>query len=193
MEKWLVLYSSVSGNTASVAAAMLEAAPPGSVCKNIKDVEDPAGELAEYGVVAAGYWLKLGGPDMLMRQFLPQITSKQVILFETHGTMPKSEHAVTAVARAAYLLGKDCEVLGTFGCQGKINPALLAKRHGSAADDPHGPSEANKERWASAALHPNEADFAAVRAFAGAMVKKIQTLQRYREKIQAKAGGSFPG
>ena len=170
---------------------MLQAAPPGSVCKNIKDIKDPAGELANYGIVAAGYWLKLGGPDMLMQQFLPHITGKQVILFETHGTMPKSEHAVTAFARAAYLLGKDCEVLGTFGCQGKINPVLLAKRHGSAADDPHGPSEANKERWASAAVHPNEADFAAVREFAGLMAKKILVLKRYREKALAKTSSSF--
>ncbi|MGL5270450.1 MAG: flavodoxin family protein, partial [Selenomonadaceae bacterium] len=128
MGKWLILYSTITGNTRMVAEAMLAAAPPGSLMQDIRDLDLKELRNPDYEVIAAGYWLKRGGPDLQMTKVLPQISDRQIVLFQTHGALAGSEHAVTAFARAGYLLGDNCEILGTFSCQGKINPRLLERR-----------------------------------------------------------------
>ena len=181
MGKWLVVYSSVTGNTKMVAEAIAKAA--GGDLFSVQEVQE---DLSAYEVVAVGYWLRLGGPDPLMMKFLPKVHDKQVAFFETHGTMPGSEHAVTAFARAAYLLGTGCNILGTFGCQGKINPVLLEKRKQAAPDDPHGGAE-SLERWRMAASHPDHEDLMGAAAFVENLLHKLELRKRFLEK---KAGSS---
>ena len=134
MGKWAVIYSSVTGNTRTIAEAIAEQAGDADVfC-----VQDAPEDLSSYEVVALGYWLRLGQPDPLMLKYLPKVRDAQVVFFQTHGTSPTSEHAITSFARAGYNLGPGCTILGTFGCRGKINPAMLAKRKNAGPDDPHG-------------------------------------------------------
>jgi len=186
MGKWLILYSTITGNTRMVAEAMLAAAPPGSFMQDIRELDLKELRDPNYEVIAAGYWLKRGGPDLQMIKVLPQISNRQIVLFQTHGALPGSEHAVTAFARAGYLLGENCEILGTFSCQGKINPRLLERRLGLAESDPHAPTQANKARWAAAAGHPNEEDFSAVQAFVRKMQRKAEALARFQDETQLK-------
>lgn len=180
MGKWLVIYSSVTGNTKCVAEAMAEKMQDADVFSVDKVPED----FSMYEVVVIGYWLRRGTPDERTQAFLPTIHDKAVALFETHGAQPYSEHTITAFARAAYLLGEGCNILGTFACQGKINPALIAMRKRGGADDPHANTEENAARWALAAGHPNEVDLAAAADFAGRLYQKLETWKKYHEKIQ---------
>jgi flavodoxin len=179
MGKWGVFYSSVTGNTKMIAEKIAETADAADVLP----VEEMPDDLSGYEVVALGYWLRLGGADPKMMQYLPKVKDSTVILFETHGTDPGSEHAITAFARAAYLLGEGCEILGTFGCQGKINPALIEKRRNASPDDPHGGTKAI-ERWQRAESHPNEEDLAAATDFVTQMKRKLMLRQKYREHKQ---------
>ena len=139
MGKWLVVYSSVTGNTKKVAEAMAQAAKEA----DLFSVDEVPEDLSGYEVVLAGYWLRRGGPDPKMARFLPRVAGRQVVFFQTHGTMPGTEHAVTAFARAALLLGEGCSILGTFSCQGKINPVLIKKRKKAGPEDPHANSAEN--------------------------------------------------
>ena len=177
--KWGVFYSSVTGNTKLIAEKIAEAAGDA----DLRPVEEMPGDLSPYEVVALGYWLRLGGADPKMMKYLPKVKNATVLLFETHGTDPGSEHAVTAYARAAYLLGEGCEILGTFGCQGRINPALIEKRKNSSPSDPHGGPEA-RERWQRAANHPNEEDLAAATEFVSKMKHKLLLRQKYIQQKQ---------
>ena len=179
MGKWGVFYSSVTGNTKMIAEKIAEAAGGA----DLLPVEEMPENLSGYEVVALGYWLRLGGADPKMMRYLPKVKDSTVILFETHGTDPGSEHAITAFARAAYLLGEGCEILGTFGCQGKINPALIEKRRNASPDDPHGGTKA-MERWQRASSHPNEEDLAAAADFVAQMKRKLMLRQKYREHQQ---------
>lgn len=179
MGKWGVFYSSVTGNTRMIAEKIAEAAGEAEVLP----VEEMPEDLSSFEVVALGYWLRLGGPDPKMMQYLPKVKDATVLLFETHGADPGSEHAITAYARAAYLLGEGCEILGTFGCQGRINPALLEKRKNAAQDDPHGGVEA-RERWKRAESHPDEEDFATAAEFVSQMKRKLMLRQKYMERKQ---------
>ena len=61
-------------------------------------VQDAPTDLSAYDVVALGYWLRRGGPDDLMKTYLPKVKDACVLLFQTHGTDVGSEHAVTSHA-----------------------------------------------------------------------------------------------
>ena len=185
MGKWLVVYSSVTGNTKQIAEAMAAAAEDADLFA----VQDAPEDLSAYEVVLAGYWLRRGAPDARMAAFLPKLHGKEVALFETHGAQLHSEHTITAFARAAYLLGPDCGVLGTFACQGRINPALIEMRKKAGPDDPHANTGENAARWASAATHPDTADLAAAQDFVRHMYKKLEVRRRYMQQEQKKHGG----
>ena len=174
MRKWAVIYSSTTGNTKIIAEEIASEAGA-----DLFRAQDAPADLSSYEVVALGYWLRRGGPDDLMKAYLPRVTGRRVILFQTHGADVGSEHAVTSFARSAYLLGAGCEILGTFSAQGKLAPALIARRKKSTPDDTHNSLEA-QERWLRAADHPNEEDRAAARAFVHKMEHKLDLLEKFR-------------
>ena len=178
MGKWLVVYSSVTGNTKKVAEAMAQAAKEA----DLFSVDEVPEDLSGYEVVLAGYWLRRGGPDPKMARFLPRVAGRQVVFFQTHGTMPGTEHAVTAFARAALLLGEGCSILGTFSCQGKINPVLIEKRKKAGPEDPHANSAENAARWAAAANHPDTRDLQAAADFVQGLYRKLLLRARFAEK-----------
>ena len=124
-----------------------------------------------------------------MKAYLPKVRNACVILFQTHGADVGSEHAVTSFARAAYLLGEDTEILGTFSAQGKLAPALIARRRKSDPDDTHNSPEA-RERWVRAAEHPNEEDRAAAREFVHKMEHKLDLLEKFRREQAARRHAS---
>ena len=178
MSRWAVIYSSLTGNTKAIAEKIAGAAGEA----DLFEVKNVPADLSKYEVVAIGYWLKRGGADPLTSELLPKIQNANVVLFETHGAEPKSEHTITAFARAAHLLGEGCKILGTFGCQGKVNPAMIEQRLKTAkADDPH---LGSIERWKKAANHPNEEDFQAAEEFVASMKRKLILLKKYEEKAK---------
>ena len=77
MGKWLVVYSSVTGNTRQVAQAMADAAEDAELFS----VDAVPEDLTAYEVVLAGYWLRRGGPDPKMTRFLPKVRGKEVVFF----------------------------------------------------------------------------------------------------------------
>ncbi len=181
VSKWAIIYSSVTGNTKMVAEAIAGAAEHADVFR----VQDAPQDLSNYDIVAIGYWLRLGQPDPLTLQYLSQVENARVVFFQTHGAEVNSEHAITSFARAGYHLGRNCEILGTFGCQGKINPAMLEKRKNAPADDPHGGAAA-MERWQRAASHPDDADLAAAVQMVAAMERKLMMRERYLARKRKK-------
>lgn len=180
MRKWAVIYSSTTGNTKAIAEEIASASSG-----DIFRVQDAPTDLSAYDVIALGYWLRRGGPDNLMKAYLPKVTGRSVLLFQTHGADVGSEHAVTSFARAAYLLGANCEILGTFSAQGRLAPALIARRKKSDPDDTHNSPEA-QERWVRAADHPNEEDRAAARTFVDKMEHKLDLLEKFRRVQEEK-------
>ena len=180
MRKWAVIYSSTTGNTKAIAEEIA-----GTAGADIFRVQDAPTDLSAYEVVALGYWIRRGGPDDLMKAYLPKVRGASVVLFQTHGADVGSEHAVTSFARSAYLLGENIEVLGTFSAQGKLAPALIARRKKSDPDDTHNSPEA-QERWVRAAEHPNEEDRAAAREFVHKMEHKMDLLEKFRRAQEEK-------
>ena len=98
--KVLIAYSSRTGNTRRVAEALAKAAPEGSLLARVEDTPSADG----FDVVFAGYWLDRGGPDAKAKEFLHSLHGKHVVLFETMGADPRSEHAYTGFANAGTAL-----------------------------------------------------------------------------------------
>ncbi len=177
MHKWQVVYSSVTGNTRRIAEMMAA-----EVDATVVEVEKATPGDAE--IVAVGYWLWRGGPDPKTAAFLPQLHDVDVVLFETHAADNRSEHAVTAFARAAYLLGTGCRILGTFECQGQVSAAIRAKHEKLAANDPH----AKAGGWKTSIGHPDAADLEAAADFARKMENKRERLDAFEARMAAKKG-----
>ena len=100
--KFLIVYSSRTGNTRQVAEALYAAAPDGSTISNVETA--PAAD--DYDVIFVGYWMDRGTADEKSKAYLRTLTKKKVVLFETMGASPASEHAYTGFANAATCLSE---------------------------------------------------------------------------------------
>ena len=121
--KTLVVYSSQSGNTKKLAAAVYESIAGD---KEIFSVEK-APEPDNFDLIAVGFWLQAGKPDPKTQEYLPKIgKGKKLFLFATHGATPESEHAKNAMEFAKGL-APNANLTGQFSCQGRVNPKVLEK------------------------------------------------------------------
>lgn len=120
--KYLITYSSQSGNTEKLARSLGGSLPGQAEIKPLAEASD----LADYQAVVVGFWLKGGQPDPQTAEFLARVGSQKLFLFATHGAAAGSDHVNGALA-AAKKMADRAEVVGSFTCQGEVNPDLLAK------------------------------------------------------------------
>lgn len=154
--KSMVVYSSRTGNTKAVAAAIQPAMPEGCEIYPVGEAPDSA----NYDLVAVGFWVDKGTADAQAKQYLSGITGKKIILFGTLGAYPDSDHARDSMARAAMLLPQGNSLLGTFICQGRVDPKLTERFKDLPAGHPHAPTPESLARHRAASSHPDEEDFA---------------------------------
>lgn len=120
--KALVVYSSQSGNTKKLAQAASEALEG-----QVDLAETGAKPSADgYDLVVCGFWLKAGSPDPATAEFLPGLSGQKLFLFATHGAAAGSDHAKAAMAKAQEM-AQGAQLVGSFSCQGAVNPGLLEK------------------------------------------------------------------
>ncbi len=150
--KALVVYSSQSGNTKKLAEAVYEVLPDEKEIHPVDEAPEPSG----YDLVAVGFWFKSGDPDPKSAEYLKKISGTKLFLFATHGAAPDSDHARKGM-EAAKALAKGAEIVGTFNCQGVVNPGLLEKVK----------TRPNPPEWIgdadSAVGHPDENDLNALK------------------------------
>lgn len=152
----LVLYSSRTGNTKKVAEAIQSALPEGTPCLSM--AEAPA-DLSAYDLIFAGYWVDRGTANAEAKTFLEGLHHKNVALFATLGADPTSDHAQKSLDEGAKLLPKETDVVGTFICQGAVDPKIIEMMYKKFPEGhPHGRSPERDARHAEAAKHPDEAD-----------------------------------
>lgn len=161
MKEIAIVYSSKTGNTEKVARALQAAAA--ERCDIFRADGDL--DLDGYKLIFVGYWLDRGEPDAVMKQLLPRLENKKVVLFQTLGAEPYSEHGMVAFANAGRFLGRGCKVLGVLSVRGAIDPQLIAAMRKAPAGSPHAPTPEAEARWAAASTHPDAADLADAAAY----------------------------
>ncbi|WP_293659815.1 flavodoxin family protein [uncultured Phascolarctobacterium sp.] len=169
MMKILVMYSSLTGNTAKVAAAIHTALPSGSVLAKIT----PQLDMRNYDLIFAGFWVDKGTADQAAKTALLGLQNKKVALFATLGAAPNTIHAQNCLQEAAALLHESNTLLGSYYCQGKIDPQLLERFKSLTADHPHALTPEATARHQAAATHPDAADLQAAGIFAKNILAKL--------------------
>lgn len=152
--KILITYSSRTGNTKKVAEAIHEEFKD---CSEIMPIEDVK-EVVGYDYVFVGFWADKGTADEKAGKFMATVEGHKCAIFATLGAYPYSIHAHEILVNASKLLSEKNKVLGSFICQGPVDPALLEKFKSFPKDNPHYPNEAAQLRHKIAAEHPNEED-----------------------------------
>ena len=120
--KSLILYSSQSGNTRKLADSVYAAL---SGDREICPVDEAPNELADFDLIAVGFWFQGGKPDSKTNRFLPLLAGRKIFLFATHGAAKGSVHAQQGMA-AAKELAAGATVIGTYSCQGEVSQKVLA-------------------------------------------------------------------
>lgn len=161
MQDILIVYDSKTGNTEKVAKALADGA--GARCVLAKVDEAPSAEA--FAVIVAGFWVDRGAPNAKMKKYLSTLHNKKLVLFQTLGAEPASDHAVSALVNAGVALNSDCKVLGTLSIQGAIDPALIDMMRKMPAGGAHSASPESEARWAAASTHPDAEDLAKARSF----------------------------
>ncbi|SUP37187.1 flavodoxin family protein [Veillonella criceti] len=162
--KSIVIYSSRTGNTKQVAEAILTALPEGTACVPVN--EAPA-DLTAYDIVFMGFWADQGNADKAAQAVLKRIDTDKVALFATLGVPPMLPHAKETMVAATGLLPKGQTPVGTFMCQGKVDPKVIEMMYKMFPEGhPHGRSAERDERHRLGATHPDENDLANAVAFA---------------------------
>jgi flavodoxin len=162
--KTLIVYTSLTGNTKKVAEAIAQAIGNSDLYP-IAECPDPT----DYPLVLVGFWVDRGQADAKTQAFLSELKNKSLAIFFTLGAYPDSPHADEVVKVTEELLLKgDNELLGSFRCQGKVDPALLERmKKMLPPDHPHAMmTDERKARLEEAAKHPNDEDLMKAKAFA---------------------------
>ena len=161
--KSLIVYSSKSGNTKKLAEAIRDILPGEKVLKTMEVNPTTDG----YDLVCAGFWFQAGKPDHQAATFLTSCKSGKLFLFATHGAANESGHAANGMATAK-LLAASSEILGSFHCQGEVNPKLIEKARSMDSPPP----------WISDAPlangHPNTDDIDALKKEVQSILARIQ-------------------
>lgn len=160
--KVLVAYYSETGNTEKIARAIYESIE--KVDKQLLPIQEIA-DVEEYNLIFCGFPVQASSVPPKFELFLKKLPKeKKVAFFATHGSLRGGQLALTAFDYAASLVAG--QVIGTFGCRGKVKTSLLEALM----------SKPEHKAWAEeaqgAATHPDKADLEDGEEFAKKMVKK---------------------
>jgi flavodoxin I len=161
--KALVTYYSESGNTEKLAQAIYD-----GIELSEKDIL-PIGEVKDiggYDLIFCGFPVQASSLPGKAESFIRNIPQgKKLALFATHGSLRGGQLAITAFYYAMSLAPK-ATILGTFGCRGEVKPGIIE----ALMKKPEHKGWAIEAR--SAAGHPDKADLADGKEFAGLMARK---------------------
>jgi len=146
--KYMVVYSSKSGNTKKLAEEIFRQLPEDKEFADVADAPNPGG----YDVICVGFWLKGGEPDPASQGYLKKCAGHKLFLFATHGAAKNSNAARRGINRAMEL-AEGATILGSFSCQGEV-PAEVIKTAAAKVPKPDWVDDAP-----AAQGHPSKEDF----------------------------------
>ena len=173
--KTLIIYSSKTGNTRSIAEAIHEALPDSDILP-VENAPAPETLPGEYGMVCVGYWVDKGGPDAAMTAFMETVETKNVGVFCTLAYWADSAHAHDALAAGVALVKEKNRVLGGYVCNGAMSQAMIDRFRANGTSGPHSASPANEARWALMKDHPTAAEIALAAERFNERLRLLQTL-----------------
>jgi flavodoxin len=175
-ESGLIEYSSMTGNSRKLAEGIRRGLAEGGIPARIAAVEEkPGAEDAPWALI--GFWADRGNADQKALEYIRSLEGRKIGLFGTLGADPGSNHARELAKKTEALAAEKNICLGSFLCQGKIDPALTEQFKKFPPDHPHAMNEERRKRHEEAAKHPDEADIAAAVRACRKMLETVPAAQ----------------
>ncbi|MFP4533163.1 MAG: flavodoxin family protein [Desulfobacterales bacterium] len=166
----IVVYSSRTGNTLKVAQAVYEALPSPRALFPVDDAPDPDA----YDFIALGFWVDKGTADEKARRYLEKLKGKPIFLFGTLGAYPDSDHGKKCMENVKALAAGN-QILGTFLCQGRVDPEMIKWMEENLQHDPHhAMTPERRARLREAERHPDTDDLNAAENRVRGALNKMQ-------------------
>ena len=157
LQKTLVTYSSLTGNTKKVAEKIYEIVDGEKTIISLNEINSVS--YNEYDRIIIGFWVDKGTADKRTREFIKKLSGKKVAYFGTLGADPVSDHGKTVRERVSALCNENNTLFGEFLCRGKIDPKLVEKMGKFPLKLIHPLTPERLQRIEDAKPHPNEKDF----------------------------------
>lgn len=154
--KTLVIYSSVTGNTGTLARAIATALPGHVDLHSVYRAPPAAG----YELLLLGFWVYRRKPDPRALRYMKELQGQNVAVFGTLAAWPHSEHARAVLAHARHALSGN-RYLGEFLCLGKLSRKRFLRAMDPACRDYRHPRTPERiRRLQEGQKHPDAADLA---------------------------------
>ena len=155
MEKYAIIYASVTGNTEKLAHAICNMLPS----EDCVYFGKPDGKALEAGRLYIGFWTDKGGCDAGLADFLATIEKKEIFLFGTAGFGGEEEYFNRIMENVEKKINDSNVVIGRYMCQGKM-PVSVRERYEKMMQTPSMKTKAEDllENFDRAVSHPDDAD-----------------------------------
>lgn len=164
MLDYLVLYSSETGNTKQVANEIFNAIPGTS--KELLDIKDYHYDK-DAKLYFVGFRTHKGTCDMNILSFLGSLHEKRIALFGTCGMGKNEEYFHTIVNNVSVFISDDCELMGSYICQGKMPASVKQKYEAMLLSNPEESQRitAMISNYDEASKHPTDEDLVGAQSF----------------------------
>lgn len=172
MLDFLILYSSITGNTKKIATSIFNAIPGTS--KELCDIKNFHYDK-EANVYFVGFWTNRGSCDMNILTLLSSLHNKKIALFGTCGMGQNPIYFHSIANNVSAFIAEDCEYLGSYFCQGKMPHSILEKYEMLKKKNPEESSSIDKmiENYNEALSHPNDQDFTEAQNFTNNILSAV--------------------
>ena len=154
-ERYSIIFSSKTGNTAELANAIRDALPQEN-CDyfGTSEIEEPVSEM-----LYIGFWTDQGNADKSALELLQRIKNKKVFLFGTAGFGENEAYFQKVLNNVKSSMDESNQVVGEYMCQGKM-PMSVRQRYENMKKQPlHLPNlDAMIENFDKALSHPDADD-----------------------------------
>ncbi|MDO4977067.1 MAG: flavodoxin family protein [Eubacteriales bacterium] len=166
-KKKIVMYtSSVTGNTRKVMDYIAEAIEDEGIIERYDTpywMKDPI-EISDVEFHIVGFWCRRGSMDDASLELMRSLKGKNVLLIGTLGNYPDSPYG-KRVLENVKAEAKECNLLGCFLCQGKIEESRTEKRRSLPKDHVHYLNDEGYKRHLDSRSHPDEKDLQAAASY----------------------------
>lgn len=161
---YMVVYSSITGNTQMIAEAIKDALGEDGCLYHGK-----VGEILtqDADIVFAGFWVNKGSCAEEMKKYLKALENKKIALFGTAGFGGAESYYETVLAEIKQCISKSNIIIDSFMCQGKMPHPILERYQKLHADQPENSNISGMiDNYENAASHPDAKDVEAAKVFA---------------------------
>lgn len=169
--KYMIVYSSNTGNTEIIAEAIKDALGENSCIYCGK----PHGILTQDAeIIFVGFWVSRGSCSEEIKKYLETLENKKIFLFGTAGFGGSETYFETILTGVKDYISKSNTIMGSFMCQGKMPDKVLERYQNLLAEQPENSNAIDMiDNYKNALSHPDVQDIENVKVLVKSIFNKM--------------------